>query len=103
MVENDAALRRLTAGNRKRLRWKQRYGGARHRLTRKMLEPFVAAGLARCARGAACRFSEGELGGFIQPGEPWDLGHPDGESAGGPEHAVCNRGAPHRNKTSREW
>ena len=26
----------------------------------------VATGKVRCARGAACRFAEGELGGFIQ-------------------------------------
>jgi hypothetical protein len=33
------------------------------------------------------------VGGFIHPGEAWDLGHADGESPGGPEHAVCNRSA----------
>lgn len=56
----------------------------------------VATGLVRCARGAACRFAEGELGGFIRPGALWDLGHADGESVGGPEHRECNRSAPQR-------
>jgi hypothetical protein len=60
----------------------------------------VAAGLVRCARGAACRRAEwidGELvGGLIDPGESWHLGHPDGESVGGPEHVRCNTGAPSR-------
>jgi hypothetical protein len=56
----------------------------------------VAGGGVRCARGAACRFAEGELGGFLHRGEPWQLGHPDGESVGGPEHVACNAGAPSR-------
>jgi hypothetical protein len=58
----------------------------------------VACGSVRCARGTACRFADGELGGFIEPGQLWDLGHADGESAGGPEHRVCNRSAPQRLK-----
>jgi hypothetical protein len=75
--------------------------------------PTVAAGRVRCARGAACRFAEGRLGGWIRPGEPWQLGHPDGESVGGPEHVACNAGAPSRlaaerksrspSSTSRDW
>jgi hypothetical protein len=47
-----------------------------------------------------CRFAEmvdGVLiGGFIRPGEEWHMGHPDGESVGGPEHVKCNTGAPSR-------
>jgi hypothetical protein len=40
---------------------------------------------------------EGELvGGLILPGELWHMGHPDGESVGGPEHVRCNAGAPSR-------
>ena len=62
--------------------------------------PIVATGLVRCARGGACRRAElvgGELvGGFILPTERWHLGHPDGESVGGPEHVKCNTGAPSR-------
>jgi hypothetical protein len=54
--------------------------------------------VVRCARGAACRFAEGGLGGLIRPGQAWDLGHADGESVGGPEHRECNRGAPQRLK-----
>ena len=61
----------------------------------------VATGEVRCARGAACRFAEGELGGLIRPGQPWDLGHPDGESTGGAEHRFCNRSAPQRLKARR--
>jgi hypothetical protein len=61
----------------------------------------VATGLVRCARGAACRFSEGELGGLIRPGQLWDVGHADGESVGGAEHRECNRGAPQRLKARR--
>ena len=54
---------------------------------------------ARSARGAACKFAEGDLGGFIEPHTPWDLGHPDGESSGGPEHSGCTRSAPARLRT----
>lgn len=61
----------------------------------------VASGLVRCARGAACRFAEGGVAGLIRPGQLWDLGHPDGESVGGPEHRACNRGAPQRLKARR--
>ena len=31
------------------------------------------------------------LGGFILPGQAWDLGYIDAESHGGPEHQECNR------------
>lgn len=64
------------------------------------MAPLVASDLVRCARGAACRrreFVDGELvGGLILAGEQWHLGHPDGESVGGPEHVACNTGAPSR-------
>jgi hypothetical protein len=73
-----------------------------HQARRRRWRTAVAAGGVRCARGAACRFAEGELGGFIRPGQRWDLGHPDGESAGGPEHWVCNRGAPSRLRQRKE-
>lgn len=53
--------------------------------------------MTRCARGAECLFAEfvdGEMvGGLIRPGEPWDLGHVDGDRSrwSGPEHRRCNR------------
>ena len=82
-----------------------KYARPEHRGTRRMLAPVVASGSIRCARGAACRRREevdGEfVGGLIRAGERWDLGHPDGESPGGPEHASCNRGAPSRLRAKR--
>lgn len=76
--------------------------GEGHVARRRRWRPVVAAGGVRCARGAACRFAafvDGQLvGGFIRPGQRWDLGHPDGESTGGPEHAACNRAAPSRRR-----
>ena len=76
------------------------YANPQHRGTRERLAPLVATGTVRCARGGACREAtlvEGRLvGGLIRPGQAWHLGHPDGESAGGPEHAACNSSAPMR-------
>jgi len=67
---------------------------ADHRMKRDALDPLVQAGLATCVR----------CGEPIEPG-PWDLGHDDVYPTlhTGPEHTWCNRGAPHRNKTSRQW
>jgi hypothetical protein len=71
-----------------------------HREGRKRWAAVVAAGRVRCARGAACSRAElvdgRRVGGLILPGEAWHLGHPDGESVGGPEHVRCNVGAPSR-------
>ena len=108
MHKADSSKSAIMRADRKRLRGAQQYG-ARHRLTRRLAAPFVASGVVRCARGAECRFAEwvaGELvGGIIEPGSPWDLGHDDHRPwlHRGPEHASCNRGAPHRNQTSRVW
>ena len=78
----------------------EKYANPAHRGRRRALTPLVASGQVRCARGAKCKWAEwvdeALVGGFIRPGQPWDLGHPDGESPGGPEHAVCNRAAPSR-------
>ena len=83
-----------------RVRNERKYASPEHRGTRRALAPVVASGKVRCARGPACRRAEivdGErVGGFILPGESWHLGHPDGESVGGPEHVKCNTGAPSR-------
>ena len=54
-----------------------------HRALRAELAPLVAAGGVRCAY----------CGEPIAPGEPWDLGHVDGDRSrySGPEHRHCNR------------
>ena len=73
-----------------------KYTCPEHRGRRRRLAPVVAQGRVRCARGAACKraeFVDGELvGGYISPSERWHLGHPDGESVGGPEHESLQRG-----------
>jgi hypothetical protein len=58
--------------------------GARHQRLRAWWAPRVAAGKVVCWR----------CGEHIVPGEPWDLGHDDGDRTRykGPEHAACNRG-----------
>lgn len=68
--------------------------GVEHQRQRKMLVPFVAAGLASCAR----------CGEPIGIGEPWDLGHDDYDRSRwtGPEHRHCNR-ATNRLRVSRAW
>ena len=69
--------------------------GVTHQRLRKEFQKLVTAGLAKCAR----------CGELIEPGELWDLAHDDYDRRfyRGAEHARCNRGAPHRNVTSREW
>lgn len=90
-MSTDASRKRKKAKN---LRSNARYNNARHRTLRAYFDQFVQAGLAICAR----------CGAPIEPGA-WDLGHDDLDPTqySGPEHTWCNRGAPHRNKTSREW
>lgn len=64
---------------------RERHGdlyGYEHQQQRAALAPHVATGTTPCAR---CHQT-------IGADEPWDLGHPDGQSPGGPEHADCNRG-----------
>ena len=55
----------------------------------------VAAGVARCVR----------CGGLIGAGEPWELGHVDGDRGRwqGAEHRACNRATLTRRKVSRVW
>ena len=62
--------------------WSPQYS-TEHQKTRARTRKVVLAGGARCAR----------CGGLIQPGEPWDLGHVDGDPSryAGPEHRRCNR------------
>ena len=69
--------------------------GSRHQRLRKLLAPFVVAGLATCTR----------CGRPILPGAPWDLGHDDIDRGRyrGPEHRACNRATNHGPVQSREW
>jgi hypothetical protein len=57
--------------------------GWTHQLARKRWARLVNAGLVDCAR----------CGYMIDPSEPWDLGHVDGDRSryAGPEHRRCNR------------
>jgi hypothetical protein len=80
----------------------QRGYGASHQAVRRRWEARVAGGGVRCAR----------CGGFIVPGEPWDLGHDDSDRSlyAGAEHRRCNRAtSAHRvqrevaPKFSRKW
>src|SRR5215831_12780515 len=66
-----------------RLTTRERGYGVAHNATRGAWEPFVLAGRVSCAR----------CGEPILVGEPWDLGHVDGDRSryAGPEHARCNR------------
>lgn len=87
----------------------QGYGPAhvklRERVARQMEAVWAAGNAVPCARGSACL-----LGGWIRPGQPWDLGHDDHDRSRyrGPEHRRCNRATSGRRKrrvsvTSRRW
>lgn len=84
--------------------------GNTHQQLRDQWRPVVNAGEAHC-HAVRCLLPTR----WIQPGEPWDLGHtPDRSAYTGPEHRSCNRseGARRGNaqrrrsgtlKTSRKW
>ena len=84
----------MDARTRKRLQ-NRKYGSVRHKRDRASAQELVASGYARCSR----------CGESIVPGDPFDAGHDDVHPHlyTGPEHPGCNRTAPHRNVTSREW
>jgi hypothetical protein len=71
--------------------------GAVHQRKRRYLAGFVLTGLTVCSR----------CGERIRPGEPWDLGHVDGDRLryAGPEHRRCNRATALRvgGRVSRRW
>lgn len=91
-MQSDASYSAYLSEISRRSKHNSQYG-VLHRRLRREYGRLVAAGLAHCAR----------CGEWISPG-PWDLGHrDDGRGYSGPEHVVCNRGAPNRNNTSREW
>jgi hypothetical protein len=79
--------------------------GVAHRKLRERWAPIVATGTVRCARGADCFYADGRVGGFIAPGDPWDLGHDDVDrwAYRGPEHRRCNRATAGRRRFSRRW
>ena len=64
------------------------YATPEHRGARRRWTPMVASGTVRCARGGACGRAElidGELvGGLIEPGEVWHLGHRERSRLEGP-------------------
>lgn len=66
----------------------QRGYGPAHQALREQWRPYVEAGKVACAR---CKI-------LIPPNDPWDLGHDDHDRTKhtGPEHLLCNRGAPKR-------
>jgi hypothetical protein len=73
--------------------------GWKHQQERARMKRLVDAGQAFCAR----------CGQWIEPGTPWDLGHPDRTERtvySGAEHRRCNRAtATHRKQRfwSRNW
>ena len=79
--------------------------GTRHQKMRRAWAAAVAAGGVRCARGADCSRADGDLGGMILPGEPWDLGHSDLDRSvyTGPEHRSCNRATSGRGAKRKRW
>ena len=82
------------AALRKKIR-NRKYGLASHKRAKREFAAIVRAGFGICAR----------CGEPIAPDEPFDVGHDDvyPDITVGPEHRSCNRGAPHRNVTSRKW
>ena len=70
--------------------------GTKHQRLRSIFVNAVNSGQVLCSR----------CGQLIAPGEPWDLGHVDGDRSrySGPEHRRCNRAtAGRRRKSSRPW
>ena len=76
----------------------QRGYDANHDAERAAWTPHVEAGLVTCRRVSwGLCVADNPV---IQPGEAWDLGHPDAQcpTPRAPEHRRCNRGAPRRSQ-----
>jgi hypothetical protein len=69
--------------------------GWKHQQLRRSVGRAVAAGNAYCTR----------CGEWIDPAEPWDLGHDEHDRSvyTGPEHRRCNRATSKRRWHSRRW
>jgi hypothetical protein len=69
--------------------------GWSHQKARAQMATLVNAGEAYCWR----------CGGWIDPTQPWDLGHDDHDRTiyRGPEHPACNRATNGRSRTPRRW
>jgi hypothetical protein len=93
-MENDTRESQRVHVKRRRSTQERGYGVG-HQGRRRVLAPFVNAGLATCVR----------CGEPIAAGEDWHLGHDDYDRTRwkGPEHVRCNCGAPNRLRTSRTW
>jgi hypothetical protein len=95
----QSKLALLRERDRRRPSTTERGYGASHVATRRRLAPIVATGEVCCAR----------CGQRILAGEPWDLGHVDGDRTryAGPEHRRCNRATAlhvaRARRTSRSW
>ena len=76
-------------------RYDRQHRRVRAKWADKISATFAAGKRVPCARGDDC-----VLGGWIRPGDLWDLDHDDSDPTGqrylGPSHRRCNRGEPFR-------
>jgi len=75
-------------------RQRERYGPAHLRRRREFVRRFERGEIIPCFR----------CGGDLDYDSDWELDHDDRDPARSfPSHKSCNRAAPHRTVTSREW
>ena len=73
---------------------RERYGPAHLRRRREFVRRFELGEIIPCFR----------CGGDLDYDSDWELDHDDHDlTKSYPSHRSCNRAAPHRNVTSREW